>query len=83
MTETVNHLNVVDYVLIVVSLLVSLGIGAYYAFAKQTTEDLLVGGRKMSPLPIAASMMVTYFSAISMLGMDSSLEISFGIKVPN
>ena len=64
-----NHLNYVDYIIITLTLLVSIGIGVYYAFVKQTTEDLLVGGRNMGPLPIAASMMVTYFSAISILGI--------------
>jgi len=63
-----NHLSYVDYAFIAGTFSLSLGIGLYYAFAKQTTEDLLVGGRKMSALPVAFSMLVTHLSAISILG---------------
>lgn len=37
------------------TLTLSLGVGLYYACAgkKQTNEDMLVGGRNMSPVPIA------------------------------
>ncbi len=65
----VNHFSYIDYIIVTATLLVSLGIGLYHGYAsKQTTEDLLVGGRSMGPLPIACSMMVTYFSAIAILG---------------
>lgn len=59
----------IDYSVVGGTLLFSILIGVYYAiFAKQRTEDLLVGGRTMGIFPIAASMLVTYLSAITVLG---------------
>ena len=60
----------IDYVVVGATLLFSILIGVYYAvIAKQATnEDLLVGGRNMGIMPIAASMLVTYLSAITVLG---------------
>jgi len=62
----------IDYVVVGGTLLFSVLIGVYYAvFAKQDAADLLVGGRKMGIAPIAASMLVTYLSAITVIGNHS------------
>ena len=48
-----------DYLVYSVALLVSLGIGVYHAIAKggqNTTEQYLLGGRKMSFLPVTISL---------------------------
>ena len=59
----------IDYMVVGGTLLFSILIGVYYAvFAKQDSQDLLVGGRKMGIAPIAASMLVTYLSAITVIG---------------
>jgi len=58
-----SYFGVIDYVTVGVTLLISLGIGVYHAVkggGKETNEDLLLGGRNMKALPIAASMLVTY-----------------------
>ena len=61
--------GIVDYVVVGATLLFSLFIGVYYALASnQTNEDLLVGGRKMKVWPVACSILVTYLSAITVLG---------------
>jgi len=65
------------------TLLFSVFIGIYYGcIAKQqTNDDLLLGGKSMGIAPIAASMLVTYLSAVTVLGkmhfisrMNSSLH---------
>jgi Na+/proline symporter len=66
-----NYFGVLDYISVGLTVLVSLGIGIYHAVrgrGEETSEDLLMGGRKMSPLPIAASMVVTFFSAVNIIG---------------
>ena len=61
--------GIVDYGVVAATLLFSLIIGIYYACAsKQTNEDLLVGGRNMRVWPVACSILVTYLSAITVLG---------------
>jgi len=69
-----NHFQVVDYIVVGATFLISLLIGLYHAFAnKHTNEDLLVGGRNLNILPVAASIMVTYVSAITLLGISKTL----------
>lgn len=69
-----NYFGTADYILLGATLLISLLIGLYYGYKnKQTNEELLVGGRNMSILPVAASVMVTYVSAITILGFPSEI----------
>ena len=61
--------GLVDYCVFGGTLLLSLLIGVYHACrGKQTNEDLLLGGRNMSILPVAVSIMVSFLSAILILG---------------
>lgn len=70
----VNYFGITDYVLLGATLLISLLIGLYYGYkGKNTNEELLVGGRNMSIFPVAASVMVTYVSAITILGFPSEV----------
>lgn len=69
-----NHFGWLDWVVVGGTLLISLLIGIYYAIrSKNSNEDLLVGGRKMRILPVAASVMVTYVSAITVLGISRNV----------
>lgn len=55
----VIHFTAVDYALLIVILSFSVGIGIYFAFFSKklkTTDDYLVGGHNMQPLPIAISL---------------------------
>lgn len=65
-----------DYALLAGSVIISLIIGVYYAFKKgsnKTTEDYLIGGRKMGLIPIALSLVVSNLSAISILGNTAEI----------
>lgn len=55
----VPYFTTIDYVLLIAILSFSIGIGIYFAFFTKklkTTEDYLLGGHKMKPLPIAISL---------------------------
>lgn len=68
-----------DWVLFAAMLLVSAGIGVYYAIRdflgrdKATTGEFLMGGRNMRLLPVAISILVSFMSAILILGTPAEM----------
>uniref|UniRef100_K1RV70 Sodium-dependent multivitamin transporter n=1 Tax=Magallana gigas TaxID=29159 RepID=K1RV70_MAGGI len=67
---------VYDYIVFCLTILVSLAIGVYHAYAGQkTTSDFLVGGRQMKVLPVAVSLMVSFESSIMMLGYPAETYV--------
>ncbi|RUS71148.1 hypothetical protein EGW08_021087 [Elysia chlorotica] len=66
----------IDYAMFVITLLVSCGIGLFYAIVdrkKNTTKDFLLGGQNMHPVPVALSLMVTFMSAMTLLGNPAEI----------
>lgn len=63
--------HIADYIVMVLFLIISSAIGIYHGFFKKqtTTEEYLLGGRQMHLFPVALSLLVTYQSAISVLGI--------------
>ena len=59
-----------DYLVFVLVLAASCGVGLYYAFCQKnnTTDDYLMGGRNMAVLPVTLSLYISFISAISFLG---------------
>jgi sodium-dependent multivitamin transporter 6 len=74
-----NYLTVFDYAVVAGTLLFSLLIGVFYAVRgkKSNNEELLAGGRNMGAIPVAASILVSYLSAITILG-NLQFENNFG-----
>ena len=75
-TGVVKHFGTVDYVLFVLTLLVSAGIGVFYAIwdrKRNTTKEFLLGGKNMSVFPVAMSLMVTFMSALTLLGNPAEI----------
>ncbi|XP_059148641.1 sodium-coupled monocarboxylate transporter 2-like [Physella acuta] len=71
-----TSIQVADYVVCVVVLLIPMAIGILFAVKdakKATREEYLFGGRRMSVVPIALSLFVTYTSAISLMGHSVDL----------
>lgn len=63
-----------DYAVFVVMLVVSALIGIYYHFAgnrQRTTREYLVADKNMSVVPVAFSLMASFMSAITLLGVPS------------
>ncbi|XP_021354932.1 sodium-dependent multivitamin transporter-like [Mizuhopecten yessoensis] len=72
-----TFLKLEDYVIFVLCLISSLGIGLFYAIrnrSKQiTTKRFILGDGKMAIIPVAFSMMVTFESGIMMLGIPAEV----------
>ncbi|KAM4840298.1 sodium-coupled monocarboxylate transporter 1 [Urocitellus parryii] len=70
-----------DYVVFAGMLLISAAIGIYYAFAgggQQTSKDFLMGGRRMTAVPVALSLSASFMSAVTVLGTPAEIY-RFGI----
>ncbi|RUS89821.1 hypothetical protein EGW08_002433 [Elysia chlorotica] len=75
-TGEVKEFGVVDYVLFILTLVISSGIGVFYAIwdrKRNTPADFLLGGRNMSVFPVALSLMVTFMSALTLLGNPAEI----------
>ena len=68
-------LHAADYTILIFSIVFSFFIGVYYSCRKKTntTEAYLLANRNLSILPISVSLLVSFFSAISMLGNSSEM----------
>uniref|UniRef100_A0A6B2EGH4 Putative sodium/solute symporter n=1 Tax=Phlebotomus kandelakii TaxID=1109342 RepID=A0A6B2EGH4_9DIPT len=84
-----------DYVVFVVMLLISAGIGVYYRFTggkQKTTNEYLLADRNMSVWPVSFSLMASFMSAITILGVSMEnyqfgtlfviINISYGLATP-
>ncbi|XP_070184134.1 sodium-coupled monocarboxylate transporter 1-like isoform X2 [Littorina saxatilis] len=75
-TGEVRTFGTVDYVLFVLTLLVSAGIGVFYAVwdrRNNTPQEFLLGGQKMQVVPVAMSLMVTFVSSLTLLGYPAEM----------
>ena len=67
--DQVPTFGVADYCVFGGTLLMSLMIGAFYAFRGQHSNDeMLLGNRQLKVLPVSISVMVSFLSAILILG---------------
>ena len=72
------YFGALDYMVFAAMLLISAGIGVYFAFSggrQRTAEEVLLGNRKMNFIPVACSVAVSHISAIAVMG--SPAEIYF------
>ena len=78
MTSSSFSLHWLDYVAFILMLCVSTVIGLYFAVtSKRTTKEYLTGDRQLSMIPASLSIVVSYMSAISMLG-DTAESYMYG-----
>lgn len=76
-----NLFGWVDYTVFIGMLLISSGIGVFYACkGKQSAEDILIGGKSMGVIPVAASIMATFMSATGLLGIPAE-QFLFGTQL--
>ncbi|KAL5279433.1 hypothetical protein ACFFRR_003822 [Megaselia abdita] len=73
-------MEILDYITIVITLGISTSIGFYYGFFKQssTSEEYMMGGRKMKTIPIAISLIASQVSPLSIMGFPSEIYL-YGI----
>lgn len=75
MAET-KRFGTVDYVIFILTLVVSAAIGIFYAWRdkkRQSTDNFLLGGRKMSIVPVTLSLMASFLSAVLVLGVPTEI----------
>ena len=68
--------HVVDYIIFVLTLVISLVIGLSFAYLgrnEQSTDEYLMGGRKMKLVPVAISMCVSFISTNTFLGAPAEM----------
>ncbi|CAH1113731.1 unnamed protein product [Psylliodes chrysocephalus] len=84
-----------DYVVIAIVLAISSAIGIYYRFTggkQKTTKEYLLADKNMSVGPVAFSLMASFMSAITLLGVSSEnytygvqfivINLSYGLFTP-
>lgn len=74
-TKTASF-SATDYIIFILTLAISAGIGVFYAWRdkkKQTTTEFLLGGRKMSIIPVTLSLMASFLSSVSVLGIPTEI----------
>jgi Na+/proline symporter len=72
----------VDFAVFALMLFVSVAIGLYYAFTggkQKTTAEFLLANRKMMAVPIALSLLASFMSAITILGVPAEVY-TFGTQ---
>ncbi|KAJ8303115.1 hypothetical protein KUTeg_019511, partial [Tegillarca granosa] len=71
-----RHFHPADYVIFVLTLVISAAIGIFYAWRdkkRQNTSEFLLGGRNMSILPVTLSLMASFLSAVLVLGVPTEI----------
>ncbi|XP_008557489.1 putative sodium-dependent multivitamin transporter [Microplitis demolitor] len=72
--ESTKTLGLVDYLVITLTIAISVGIGIYYRFTggkQKTSEEYFSANRSMGPLSVGIALMVSFMSAITLLGMSA------------
>ncbi|XP_019874461.2 sodium-coupled monocarboxylate transporter 1-like isoform X2 [Aethina tumida] len=71
----------VDYVMFMCMLLMCMGIGLYYGLlhTSNTAQDYLIGGRAMKVFPVAMSLIASWVSGISLLGIPTEIYV-YGVQ---
>lgn len=72
-----SYFSVLDYSIFIAMVALSALIGIYYGFiSKQkqdTTAEYLMGGKKMNYLPVAASLISSNISGVTILGLPTDV----------
>ena len=72
----VRYFSVWDYVVFAVMLSISVAIGLYSAFSggrQSTAEEVLLGNRRLNPIPVGLSIMASSVSAIAIIGLPAEI----------
>ncbi|XP_049834472.1 sodium-coupled monocarboxylate transporter 1-like isoform X2 [Schistocerca gregaria] len=80
-TGSAPVLGAVDYAVFGCMLLVSAAIGVYYGFFARSSgaDAYLVGGRSMSTIPVSLSLIASFISGITLLGMATESYL-YGVQ---
>ncbi|KAK4878994.1 hypothetical protein RN001_007140 [Aquatica leii] len=77
MEPSLKYFDYLDYIVFAFMLIISALIGVYFAFfakvKQNTTSEYLMGGKTMGTFPISMSLIASYISGISVLGMPAEI----------
>lgn len=79
----VGTLKVEDYVVFALMLVVSTAIGVYYAWTsrgRESAEEFLTGGRRLTALPVSMSLTASFMSSITVLSNPAEVGCSEKIQ---
>ncbi|XP_064616324.1 sodium-dependent multivitamin transporter-like isoform X2 [Liolophura sinensis] len=68
--------HAIDYILFGLILAISAGVGVFYAIKDRNnadTEEVFLGGRKMSVIPVTLSLLASFQSAVSIIGVPAEV----------
>ncbi|XP_039271185.2 sodium-coupled monocarboxylate transporter 2-like isoform X1 [Styela clava] len=72
-------LKAADYAVFIIMLMVSAGIGIFFAYrdrkSKAGVQGYLMGGRNMSYIPVSISLSLSFVSAVTILGIPAEMYI--------
>ncbi|KAH9414402.1 hypothetical protein DERP_014423 [Dermatophagoides pteronyssinus] len=74
--QNTNHLQWLDYLVFITMLLISLCIGVYHRMTggrQKTTAEYLLADKSMGVLPVSFSLMASFMSAITLLGVSAEV----------
>ncbi|KAH0550205.1 sodium-coupled monocarboxylate transporter 1-like [Cotesia glomerata] len=76
-SSSMQIFGIVDYVIFTLMLVSCGGIGIYFGFIKKSTgeDEYLVGGRNMKTIPVSLSLIASFFSGISLLGIPTEIYV--------
>ncbi|XP_055716531.1 sodium-coupled monocarboxylate transporter 2 [Phlebotomus papatasi] len=83
-----GQFQVLDYVVFISMLAISMAVGIYFGFFSgnnQSTEEYLLGGRRMKTLPIAISLIASQISGVTILALPAEMYgygTQYAILVP-
>ena len=79
--ESENKFSIADYCVFAGMLLISSVIGIYFACGgkQKSTKEYLMAGRDMHWFPVFVSLLASYLSAITLLGVPSEIY-TYGIQ---
>ncbi|XP_069358180.1 putative sodium-dependent multivitamin transporter [Maniola hyperantus] len=84
-----------DYIIMIATMVASIVIGLYFRFSggkQKTNDEYLLADRNMSIFPVAVSLMASFMSAITLLGLSAEnyyfgmqfavINLAYGIATP-
>jgi len=69
--------KILDWLVIAAYAALMLGVGAFYSRQNKTADDYLLGGRRISPIPLGLSLFATLVSTLSYLANPGEM-IAYG-----
>lgn len=67
-----------DYAVFALMLVMSAAVGVYYAWAdrgQRSSRDFLMGGRRLTALPVSLSLTASFMSAITVLSNPAEVRL--------